>query len=265
MGPGGNGNGLRPRGRGLRHQELGAEPAADRHARLLRHDGDRDRPRPGAHHRGSARRAEGDGGERGARAGRCSRAPIRSAGASPAASRDPTARARTTRRWSASPPTRAGAARPSRRRRSSTCRPRRFPADAWEWIQRTLYVDGAHQRRAGHGHQPVARGDRADRARRAAVRRAHHGAADRRVAADRTLQHAAADDPRRPRRRARGGRHLRGHRLLRDPPDPGARRPDGARRVPRRRHRTGRPPGASGRSDWASRWVWPRRWRRPGC
>ena len=70
MGAGGNGNGLVPEGRPFEPGNIDPQPAANRHARLHRDDAHPDSPRPRDSGRRPARRAEGDGDQRGARATR---------------------------------------------------------------------------------------------------------------------------------------------------------------------------------------------------
>ena len=162
MGAGGNGNGLVPEGKPFdgRRISIGSRlrmvtPATSTTMGIPIVRG------RALHRRRSPRGAEGDGRQRGARGRRPSPTRIRSAGGSPAARREPTARRRTTRSWSASRATSVRAAWAKRRPPSSISRSIRCPPKAWDWIQRTVYIVVRTQPGPDDDGQPAARGRRA--------------------------------------------------------------------------------------------------------
>ena len=112
------------------------------------------------------------------------------------------------------------------------------PPQAWQWIQRTMYVVVRTTGDPASAGEPLRAVVRRVAPGRPAVRRADDGRAAGRVAVDRAVQHAAADAAGRDRAAAGGDRDLRRHRVLRLAPHAGDRRPHGARRHARRR----RPP-----------------------
>ena len=107
------------------------------------------------------------------------------------------------------------------------------PAEAWNWIQRGVYLVARTPLDPASLANPLRTVVGRRRTRRSALQCEDDGGTAAAVAEQRAIQHAAAEHSRRDRRDAGGGRDLRSHRLLRKPPNAGDRRPHGARRNPR--------------------------------